>query len=255
MATRSTTRKRRIELDDFEDEVDSPLPVEEEEEKPRRRPAVRDEEPVDETGDEDADEPETIIPIARGRKEIGKSRPSSDSGSIYFRWGDDGDVQVVKFLDAEPWGYGQHWVTREGKKSFPCLGPGCPLCEVGVKVSQKVVFSVLNLSTPEPIVQAFEVSPTLDDILTAYDSDKKTGPLPRLYWALSRTKAARSSGFQRYNYTFTPIKERDLDEDYGIDPDAIEVDLEGAKPLEPKTVLGAVTRRTVQEVADELMGD
>lgn len=252
MATRSTTRKRRIELDDFEDEVDSPLP--EEEEKPRRRPA-RVEEPVDETGDEDTDEEETIIPIARGRKEIGRSRPSSDNGSIYFRWADEGDVQVVKFLDTEPWGYGQHWVTREGKKSFPCLGPGCPLCEVGVKVSQKVVYTLLNLSTEEPTVQAFEVSPTLDDILTAYDSDKKTGPLPRLYWALSRTKAARSTGFQRYNYTFTPIKERDLDEDYGIDPDSIEEYLDNAKPLEPKTVLGGITRRSIQEIADELMAD
>lgn len=253
-STRTSTRKRRIDPDTFDEET-APFETEAKEEPApparRSRRAQREEPVAEETGDEEQDGEETIIPISRGRKAIKENRPSVDSG--YFKWNDDGESVVVKFLDVEPWSYNQHWVTRAGKQSFPCIGKDCPLCEIGAKITQKVVYTLLNLSLDEPAVQTLEVTPTLDDTLSAYDADKKTGPLPRLYWALSRTKLAKSNSFAKYNYNFLPIKERDLGEDYGIDLDTAEDALEEAEAPDPATVLGKTTRRMLQEIADESM--
>ena len=212
---------------------------------PRRRRTRAETEP-DVEQDDDADD--TVIPISRGRKEIKRDRPAGDES--FFRW--DEEPQVVKFLDNEPWGYNQHWVTREGKKSFPCIGRRCPLCEIGVKASQKVVYTVVNL-TKDGTTQTLEVGVQLEDTLAAYDADKKTGPLDRLYWALSRTEGARRGGRSNYNYVFTPIKDRDLEEDYGIDLDEAETIVDEAEIPSAKQVLGSWNESSLQEIADEIL--
>lgn len=239
-----TPRPRRRRRPEPEDEDETP--------RPRRRRSKP--EPEDEYDDEpdDDDEDALVIPIHRGRKEIKKNRPVGEGGDAYFRW--DEEPQVVKFLDVEPWSYDQHWVKRSGKQSFPCAGTGCPLCEIGVKVAQKVVYTVVNLSHSKgPITQTLEVGPTLDETLNNYHEDKKTGPLDRLYWALSRTERS-GGGRAKYNYMFTPIKERDLDEDWEIDLDSAEEAVEAAEVPKPQDVTGKWTRKSLQEIADEAMG-
>jgi hypothetical protein len=211
---------------------------------------------ADETGDESADGQETVIPtISRGRRKIKENRPASGRSDAYFKWPDDGETVVVKFLDTEPWAYNQHWVQREGRKSYPCIGKHCPLCEIGSKVSQKIVYSILNLGGKEPLVQTMEVTPTLDETLVGFDDDAKTGPLPRLYWALSRKKAERSSNFTKYNYSFIPVKERDLEEDWLISPKTAQAALKDAEIPEPEKVVGSMTLRELQDIADEAMGE
>lgn len=212
-------------------------------------------EPEDEAEDEnDDDEDAAIIPIHRGRKEIRKNRPVGEGGDAYFRW--EEEPQVVKFLSNEPWSYDQHWVTRDGKQSFPCLGKGCPLCAIGAKVAQKVVYPVLNLTHKKGmVVQSLEVGITLDETLATHDADKRTGPLTRLWWSLSRTEGARSSGRRaKYNYVITPVKDRDLEEDWEIDLDEAEAAVEDAEIPTPVEVLGKWTRASLQEIADEAMG-
>ena len=269
----ATTRRRARPVeedieDDEDDEEEEEKPVtppvrrsakkaapreEEEEEKPvRRRSSKRDEE----TGDEDSDDEAAVIPISRGRKEIKKNRPTSEANLAYFRW--DEEPQLVKFLDNDPWGYDQHWVTRDGKQSFPCLGKGCPLCAIGVKVSQKIVYPVLNL-TPikgeDFLTQSLEVGPTLEDTLVSFDGSTKTGPLTRLWWSLSRTEGERSKGSRKkYNYVFSPVKDRDLEEDWEIDLDEAEDAVSAAEIPDPKKVLGEWNRAQLQEIADEAMG-
>jgi hypothetical protein len=220
---------------------------EDEEPAPRRRRRAQPE-AADE--DEDDDDEGSVIPISRGRKEIKRNRPVGEGGDAFFRW--DDEPQVVKFLTNEPWGYNQHWVTRDGKQSFPCIGRRCPLCEIGVKASQKVVYSIVNLSR-DGVTQTLEVGVTLEDTLATYDADKKTGPLDRLYWALSRSEGRRSSGRSRYNYVFTPIKERDLEEDYGIDLDEAEDAVDKAEIPSPKQVLGDWNEEALSEIADEIL--
>ena len=159
----------------------------------------------------------------------------------------------MKFLEEEPWSYEQHWVSRKGKRSFPCIGKDCPLCEIGSKTATKMVYTVVNLTMDGAPVQTLEVTATNYDTLRAFNKDKKTGPLTRLFWVLSRTKKTKSSGFGTYNYSFLPVKERDLDEDYGIDPDIADTAVAGAKIPPPSKVLGKVTRRSLEDIADEAM--
>ena len=254
MATARPARSRRVSPDVEEEEEPTTTArraprEEDEEETPRRRTrAVQNEEDVE----PDDDEEETAIPFQRGRKAIRDARPTPDS--MYFRWPkESGEVQVVKFLDEEPWGYQQHWVQRAGKQSFPCLGKGCPLCAVGVKTTSKVIYDIVNLSLADgPAVQAFEVTSTLDDELAALD-EGKSGPLPRLWWAVSRTNLPKPKGYQKYKYVFTPIKDRDLDEDYEINLDEAEDAISDAKPLDPEKVLGKISKTMLQDIADEIM--
>lgn len=244
-------RSRRVADEDDEDD-DEPAPVKRKSRRARPEPEDVDEE----TGDEDSDEEAAVIPISRGREQIKKNRPVGEGGMAFFKW--DEEPQLVKFLSNEPWAYDQHWVTRDGKQSFPCMGKGCPLCAIGVKVSQKVVYPILNLTPPkgeDPIVQTVEIGVTLEETLIAYDADKKTGPLDRLWWSMSRTEGARSRGSRKkYNYVFTPVKDRDLEEDWEIDLDEAEDAVDAAEIPDPDTVLGKWTRKALQEIADEAMG-
>ena len=254
-----TTPRRRRRQDDEDDEIEEPRPRrrsraaddEDDEDRPRRRRTrAKDDDDYDDEKDDDEDA--LVIPIHRGRKEISKNRPVGEGGDSFFRWTDE--EQVVKFLDTEPWSYDQHFVKRQGKQSFPCAGEGCPLCEIGVKVSQKVVYTLINLSHKGgPKVQTLEVGVTLDDTLAKYHEDKRTGPLHRLYWALSRTERS-GGGFGKYNYIITPIKERDLEEDWEIDLDVAEKAVDEAEVPEPMDVTGKWTRGALQEIADEAMG-
>jgi hypothetical protein len=245
-------RSRRINPDAVA-EIEPP-PGEEEVVRPRsRRNQAQSDELDEETGDEEAEgQDSVVVPFARGRKAIKESRPTQDGGN-YFKWADNGEVQVVKFLDTEPWSYNQHWVTRSGKQSFPCIGKNCPLCAIGSKVTQKIVYSLLNLSEDNPVVQTLEVTQSVDDILSAFDTDKKTGPLPKMWYALSRTKKPRSSGFGNYNYHVLPIKDRDLEEDYDISLDDAEDALDTAEAPDPVKVLGKVDRKMLQGIADETL--
>lgn len=255
--------RRRPRDEDEDDDED-----EDEEERPARRaskspakPArrARDEDEDDEDDDEDSDDEASVIPISRGRKEAQKNRPVSEGSLAYFRWPKDED-QLIKFLADEPWAYDSHWVKRDGKQSFPCLGKGCPLCHIGVKVSQKNVYPVLNLTPPKGadedfIVQTLEVGITLEETLAKYDSDPKVGPLSRLWWSVSRSEGARSTGGRKkYNYSFIPVKDRDLDEDWDIDLDEAEAAVDAAKIPTTKEVLGDWNRAKLQEIADEVMG-
>lgn len=254
-------RRRPAPVVDEDDDDDDE--EEYEEEKPRRsakrtsRPArSRHDDDDEETGDEDSEEESAVIPISRGRKEIKKNRPQSEASLAFFRM--DEEAQLVKFLTDEPWSYDQHWIKREGKQSFPCIGKGCPLCHIGVKVSQKIVYPVLNL-TPlkgdEPLVQSMEVGPQNDEALADFDADPKTGPLTRMWWSISRTEK-KSGGRKKYNYSFLPVKDRDLEEDWEIDLDEAEAAVAVAEKEipSPKEVLGDWNRSKLQEIADEAMG-
>lgn len=263
---RRSRRERDTEEDDDDNLQAKEPPFDDEDEDsprhrartPRRRKARAEEvdEVDEETGDEEPDGEETVIPISRGREKISSSR-SDSSKSLYFGFLKNGDAQVVKFLDVEPWAYNQHWVKREGKKSFPCIGKNCPLCAVGVESSQKVVYALVNFSGDAPKIQVFEANMTQDDTLAGYHEDKKTGPLDRLFWAISRSPMKRAKGRAKYNYHYVPIKERDLEDDWEINADDVLDFLDEMSDEDipsPKDVLGKHTRASLQELVDEVMG-
>jgi hypothetical protein len=160
----------------------------------------------------------------------------------------DEDVQLVKFISDEPIVFMQHWVNRPGKKSFISIGEGDPLVEVGSVPSQKFAFTVLNLSDEEPQVQLMIVGVRLCGQLEKLASDKKTAPLnrPDMYYAVSKTGTGTKT-----SYSVVPVKERDLAEEWDIDPVAAADLIKSLKPLGPEA-LHTSTKADLAEIAREI---
>ena len=160
----------------------------------------------------------------------------------------DEDVQLVKFISDEPIVFMQHWVNRPGKKSFISIGEGDPLVEVGSIPSQKFAFTVLNLSDEEPQVQLMIVGVRLCGQLEKLASDKKTAPLnrPDMYYAVSKTGTGTKT-----SYSVVPVKERDLAEEWDIDPVAAADLIKSLKPLGPEA-LHTSTKADLAEIAREI---
>lgn len=160
----------------------------------------------------------------------------------------DEDVQLVKFISSDPMIFMQHWVNRPGKKSFISIGEGDPLIEVGSVPSQKFAFTVLNLSDEEPQLQLMIVGVRLCGQLEKLASDKKTGPLNRsdIYYAVSKTGQGTKT-----SYSVTPVKERDLAEDWDIDPVAAAELVKTMKPFGPEA-LHTSTKAELAEIAREI---
>lgn len=163
------------------------------------------------------------------------------------------EKQLVKFLDSEPLAvYAQHWIERPGKKSWTCLGDDCPLCEGGDVPKKKIAFSVVNfgeedlLDETEPVVEILTVSPKTMQILRRYHQDKVTGPLDRMYYSMSREGTGPKAVFQ-----IIAVKPRDLEEDWGLDPNEAERVVAGFEPLDP-SVISFTPRAQLEEIKREV---
>lgn len=129
------------------------------------------------------------------------------------------DPIIIKFLEDEPYAtYRQHWLERQGQKSFTCIADidpsgDCHLCKAGNRPSTRFAFNVVLLSSDmEPMVKSYEVGPRVIDQLKNFHTDPRQGPLSKHFWAVSRSgKGATSSTNHQL------VKERDLDE-WGIEP-------------------------------------
>lgn len=233
---RSSSRRS---LSDEDDEDDEPI------RRKSTRAARDEEEDVDEEGEE------TIVLNFR------KGAPVPSRGSsLFFKYKEDGEPQIVKFLDTEPTNQKMHWVRTANRQAVPCPETkDCPLCNIGVEQREQTVYPVLNLSEDKGTVQALTVNKSNYDTLVGFHTGKTTSPLTKLWYKVSRTKGAKKGGFQTYAYSFLPIKDRDLEEDWDINLDDAESALEAAEPLDFNKVFGAVTKRQLKEIASEIMDD
>lgn len=231
-------RRRARDDDDDEDEDEKPRSKrrsrdddDEEEERPRSRRRSRDD-------DDDEDRPRRSKRRSRDDDDEEEERPkrkamkggwgtadrAKDSNSD---WAAEvklsSDEVVYKFLDDAPFVvYREHWIDeRKGKKSFICLNdpdvkpkPGvCPLCDIGDKGRIKSAFNVLLLEPDaDPVLQVLVAPPTLTGQLKDKNEGSR-GPLIEAYWGLSRSGKGSSTA-----YGIIPIKERDLEEDWDVEP-------------------------------------
>lgn len=149
------------------------------------------------------------------------------------------EVQLIKFLTSEPMIFSQHWVERKGKRSFICPGtPQCPLCRAGNSPESKFAFSVVNLSAEvdkdedeDMQVLLMTVGVKLVTQLEKLNNDPKTGPLDRLYWAVSKSGSGGKT-----SYTIMSVKDRDLAEDWEINPAEVAAALRTLKPVGPESL-------------------
>lgn len=129
---------------------------------------------------------------------------------------EDGKHQVFKFLDESgPFAiYKQHFLKQKtsGKRSYVCIGADCPLCiKLQDRPENKRAFTVVTLNSNEGMQRQMLISGArLYQALHAAHYSPQ-GPLTKGYWAIVRLGKGPQT-----NYTVTPIKERDLEEDWNI---------------------------------------
>lgn len=121
---------------------------------------------------------------------------------------------IIKFLSDEPYAsWRQHWVERQGQKSFVCIGEfdECPLCDAGNRPSIRIAFNVVLLASDgNHALRSYEVGPRVIDQLKNFHNDPRTGPLSKHFWAVSKTgKGATSATAHQL------VRDRDLEE-WGI---------------------------------------
>ena len=132
------------------------------------------------------------------------------------------DRSLIKIMEDEPFAiFRQHWIKElpQGvKKSYVCLEDDCPLCEIGERASTYALFNIIDMADPEePVEKVWKVSQTVADTLEGYATEKKTSPLNRddLYWSVWMTGRGKKG---KSTVHVTPVKERDLEEDWDTLP-------------------------------------
>jgi len=159
------------------------------------------------------------------------------------------EPQLVKFLQDRPFAtYEQHWIERpKGKKSFVCMGEGCPLCEIlGDKPRGKFAFNVLVLSGEEKKVQILTAPPTLYRQLRKAHEDDRKGPLAREFWAISRNGTGPQT-----TYTLDFVRARDLSEEWGLNTEEVNELVASAVPFTAE-VIRETPRSEMLEIARSL---
>ena len=186
------------------------------------------------------------------------SRPSTATRPTDFKF--DSDIQIIRFRSDLPMSYSEHWLDGKtsGKKSYNCLnprkdpsGPSCPLCQMDSEISgqyakPKWAFTIVNFSVDPFERQLMTGTKRLIDALNAMDTKPNVGPLFGKYWAISK-----SGERQTLAYHVTPVKERDLKEDWGINPTEAKKFFESVEPFSP-SILKFYSVQELQQIADDL---
>lgn len=163
----------------------------------------------------------------------------------------DGEFQVIKFLDQTgPFSvYRQHFLQQKaiGKKSYVCLGSNCPLCRLPNKPEDKRAFTIANLSAPGGIERQILTASTRLYKQLHQAEFSPAGPLTKNYWAVSR-----SGKMQQTVYHLTPIKARDLQEDWNINAEEAEKAIAEMVPYDPK-IIKEHSWAELEEIAQDLL--
>ena len=172
------------------------------------------------------------------------------------------DYVIVKFLDDEPFAaWGQHWV---GNRSWTCLEDDCPLCgRTGENPRAMGAFNVVVITPGDrrgeaqsAVLQVLEAGPVLMGVLDK-KAAAKTGPLTREYYAVQQSGEKGADGKRKKtNFEVTPVKERDLDVDWGIAP-LTDPELESfeGRAYDEATYVRRTPRKELRELARSLTAD
>ncbi|MGW3153688.1 hypothetical protein [Streptomyces sp. NPDC001089] len=157
--------------------------------------------------------------VAAGWDDVDKVASQAGGGDLYLKVTDN--RMVIKILGEGPFDvFASHWIDEieDGSKSVRCWGtPDCPLCQLGDKAKRfSACFDVVSLEDPEyPVLKCWDVGIKIARQLKEIAADDKRGPLnrPDLYFTIRKETKKKS-----VEYTLERVKERDLDEEYGISP-------------------------------------
>jgi hypothetical protein len=134
----------------------------------------------------------------------------------------------------------------------------CPICANGDKPQAKFCFNIVDFTDPEnPINSVLIVGFKLSNVLEKMAKDKRTAPLNRedLYFAVHKTGGEGSRGRRggTVQTNFNPVKERDLEEDFNVQPlDEKELDAFVSDAYKWEDVAPKISMKKLQEIADAM---
>lgn len=171
-------------------------------------------------------------------------KPETTAYPTDFKFSED--PVLIKFLEDGPFAvYEQHWIERQGRKSFVCIGDECPLCNIlGDKPRGKFSWNVLVLSGAEQTVQVLTVPPVFARQIAAANKDERKGPLVREFWEISRTGMGPTT---QYNLTY--VRGRDLAEEWKLDLDTVSGLVAAAVPYTADQVVRETPRSELIGIA------
>lgn len=164
----------------------------------------------------------------------------------------DNTDMLVKVLDEEPVAaYAEHWLTiDEKRRSYICLGEGCPICDrLGDRPTVRVAMNVADMDVNPPDVKIWQFGTQVGDLMEKFAENPKTSPINRddIYWTITRTKKN-----DRYSTTVRPVKARDLEEDFDMEPlNEEELDELEAKRFEQDQVYTVKSKADLNEMIRE----
>lgn len=166
----------------------------------------------------------------------------------------DGEERLVKFLDDEPFdSYYRHWLRNvpKGRQTYVCLGTDCPLCDIGDQPTFVVLFNVVDLTDPaDASVKVWAATPNPAGAIEERAFNSKTSPISREDLYFSVTKKKQSNGF--FGYTIDPVKSRDLEDDWEMEPLSPDKIAGYAKQKHGSEFIRADSKAALKEVAEHL---
>lgn len=197
--------------------------------RPSRRaaPRTRDEEPPDEDDGDDGDGDGRKRESVKGgwgtwRQRKAEASDFADDFKVEYK-----EKYLVLFLDAEPFAaFTEHWVDevpKGTKKSWICIGKGCPLCEaLGEKPAAKAMFNVVEFikvldendnETREGIHKVWTVGSGVANLLEEKADDVG---LEGNFFKVYKVKKGSGKGGST-DYHCEHVKDRDLPDDWDFD--------------------------------------
>lgn len=193
-----------------------------------------------------------VVPALFGWKEAQKSRKATGSSQFPDRIIlKDGDEVLVKFLSPEPMTHYTHWV---GGRGYTCLrdenfsNADCPLCQVGDEARPRYTFTVAEMDEDSVTRKIFECGPMLLEALIKIHENSRLGPIDKNFVILTRS----GSGYSDTSYDAECVRERDLEEEFGITPAWVAEQMADMSPC-GEEVLWGTSKAELQDIANKLV--
>lgn len=177
---------------------------------------------------------------------------------IRFKLPED-DFALIAFMEDDPFdAAARHFLNGiQGQRAFICPGKKgpypCALCKLGDRAMPWTFFNIIVFEGDDllPVLKVWEAGPGYTkDIETQQDSRAVDGHLTSVYFEVRGKKAASGKGATKLE--INPVRERDLKEEWNIDPltqdefDAFVKDMKGDGYVK------FAPERALQEAADKL---
>ena len=284
-ASRTKARATIVKRSNYDDLDDEDLPDEDDEDdEPAERRArkttastkkasARRSAPVDEDDEDEKPAPRRRGKTSRGKSGIpaglhlgaaGAEEVIRSGGGSASRFDFTEEPKLVAFMESEVLAtYRQHWVPqgsmKGGDRPFFCIGSaaGCPLCEMGDRTTATHVLNVLEFSDEGPVNKTLRIGIKAYKALKAAVPGKADPPnFLDLFFAVNRSGKGQSS-----QTNFTPVKRRDLAEDWDeifdhFDEDDLDDILaEGHENVFGLEIIEMATKKQLDEQAKYLSED